>query len=349
VHAFPYVRAYVKPGSNVIERLIIPTIPTIDIPTEHRIQQGQIPVYPAAMSPVTLPTPPRQTAPLGNVPTPICKTPSHCSLPEPPPSADISNMDSKNAWTVLLGLLQRICHTPGEHLTVCMSATQYLFHKKLLSTSIIVPVTSMFAKPHSIQFKLAKPEKLLPVGSLAYIKLLPITQPQPLDDFMYICRIKVGTHVLTAMIDTGASFTVIDYDTAITSDFYIHNTSPVAQLETANKTAVSVEGTIKQNISIGNYTAYTQTILLMKGLTTGVDIIIGQDFLLKNRVWVGEGQMIIKHRKGDHKFPSSFFTTNSPTAATIHRPITVSTLVKHMKKHGQLCLAWTTVSSVALP
>lgn len=250
-------------------------------------------------------------------------------------------MDTKTSWTTLLGLLHTVCKNPGQHVTICMSTTQYLKHKNLLSTSINVPVTSVFARPNSMQFKLAKPEKLLPVGSLAKAKLtfLDDTLIQ-VDEFMYICRIKVGNHKLIAMIDTGATYAVMDYDKAMELFFCMHDTSPVSHLETANKEPVLIEGSLKENISIGNYTSYTQQILLMKGLTSGVDIILGQDFLLRNRVWVGEGQMLIKHRKGDYHFPPDFFTLNSPTSPTKHKLMSCNALLKHMQKHGKLCLAW---------
>ncbi len=123
----------------------------------------------------------------------------------------------------------------------------------------------------------------------------------------------------------------MDYDKACDLNLYVHSTSPVSHFEPANKTPVPIEGTLRENIALGIYTAHTQTILLMKGLHEGVDIIIGQDFLLKHKVWVGEQQMLIKHRKRDYHYPSSFFTTSTPVTAPLKRPITVNTLVRHVK------------------
>jgi hypothetical protein len=189
----------------------------------------------------------------------------------------------------------------------------------------------------------ASSDKFLPVGTLAHKTSTPITHPENLADFMYICKIKVGHAVMTAMVDTGATFTIMDHEKAISSGYYIHNSSPcgIATLETANNEVVSVEGCInKENISIGNFCAYHQPLLLMRDLTSDVDVILGQNFLMKHQVWIGEGQMIIKHKKGDHTFAPFFFTTLDPIKNSAKGPMKLSALVKHMQSVGRLCLAW---------
>jgi hypothetical protein len=110
-----------------------------------------------------------------------------------------------------------------------------------------------------------------------------VAAPKSSTTFMFVCRGRYGSAKLTILIDTGASHSVISEKAVKASKLVLNHNGPVPTLQSAGNHPLQVQGSTYSNLQVGQLKVTQQRLLVMKDMLDDVDIILGMDWITKNK------------------------------------------------------------------
>lgn len=200
---------------------------------------------------------------------------SHCNdaFPAPSPpvplmsreSYDLTHKTDGDVWSTMTSYCAQKMQRPNKTASFILTNRQsanfaHLYQHMLRTRTDTNSNTVIFVDP---------PFSPVPHGKLNIVKD---------DDFMYICKVKYGGIWLNALIDSGASTSLISDTVVNRHKLKVDRNGKVPCLQSANKGVLQLLGTVTADMQIGLYDARATRLLVMKDMIPGIDIILGLDW-----------------------------------------------------------------------
>ena len=211
---------------------------------------------------------------------------SPVSVPSPnafhTPLHDFTAKSSAVTFGFLSDYLTQKISNPNASAYFILSLQQADEYRQLL-THMVRVTPPLPTQQHNSVLLWDMPDKSPKYGKLLSANTRPSSKPAEYPN-AFIGIVKFRGVKLLALFDTGATHSLIS-DTAVTKFGLKHDfKADIPALQAANGNLLQVKGTVTSDLWVGNYKAVNTSLLVMKEMMEGIDILLGMDWCTGNSV-----------------------------------------------------------------
>lgn len=216
------------------------------------------------------------------------------------PVRDISRLSDRHAWLSITAYCkQKVSHPQLSTYFICTTSQVLQFP---LLRQLFQEVNSHYESNSTVMF-FDPPHSTIPIAELKALKG---------GTFMYICNVKFGNHTLRAMLDTGATHSLIATKSFQRCKMLLSRDTDIPIVQAANGSTLQVRGVVRGDLCIHTYCSTNVPLQVLDMNVSGVDIILGMDWMAKHncRLDTSQGTATLGFKRKQVLLPRKLFVND---------------------------------------
>jgi hypothetical protein len=190
---------------------------------------------------------------------------------------DLMGMTPLEAWREMTAYAaSQMSNMPQPEVQLILSGEQVVKWAHLLHASSPLPWTPEAGVTGTLWSN--KGSDVVPRHKMGKVRFISPTL-DPGSTFSFQAVVQYGGRRLMALFDSGADVTLVSAKAATACGLHIDACATVPVLVTASHEPIGVLGTVCARLDVGVVTIPGQCMLVMEGMSAGIDIILGSNWM----------------------------------------------------------------------